>query len=154
MKKIHSIPFTREGYEKVKENYEKMLFSRKEAVKTLQEARELGDLSENGFYKAARAKLSSIDNNLSRLSMLIKLAVVTENKDKNTININSKVILNSGGKNREFQIVGPYESDPLNNKISVNSPLGKVLLEKRKGDTAVVSAPKGKVTYKIIQINN
>lgn len=150
---MKKIIFTQKGYDDLKKEYKKLLDSRPEAVKTLTRAREMGDLSENGFYKAAKWKLSSIDYNLRRLKSLIKQAVVVQASSKEIVEVGNKVSVVGDNKIvRNFEIVGRYESDPSSNKISDQSPIGKSLINKRVGDEVKVSTPKGIINYKIIKI--
>lgn len=151
--RLTKTPFTKEGYKNLLSKYQKLKDSRQGAVQTLSQARELGDLSENGLYKAARAKLSSIDANLTRLDFFIKLADVKESNQNSTIDIGNYVKLDNGKQERTFQIVGKYEADPLNNKISNESPLGKTLIGKRTSDEISVATQNGIVNYKIIEIS-
>ncbi|MCL4387010.1 MAG: transcription elongation factor GreA [Patescibacteria group bacterium] len=148
------ILFTKEGYEKVKKERDELIALRQEAVENLARARELGDLSENSLYKAARARLSSIDNRIRRLSELLKIGEVVEKPTGETIGIDSIVTVTDGKKIRVFHIVGGYESDPLSGKISHNSPIGKALVGKRVGDSINVDVPAGKVSYKILKIES
>lgn len=122
------------------------------AVKNLSEARNLGDLSENGLYTAAKARLRSIDSQIFRTEIQIKLADVKEGRNKASIDIGSKVIVAGINKTHTFRIVGDFESDPKNGKISQHSPLGKVLMRKKEGDTVIFKAPKGEITYKILEV--
>ncbi len=141
-----------EGLEKIKSEYESIKNSRPDAVETLRKARELGDLSENGLYKAARARLSSIDSNLSRLEMLIKLADVQE-KSSEKAGIGNKVKVKAGEEIIEYQIVGDFEADPTLKKISSYSPIGKALFDKRVGEKVIVDLPTKQLTYEIVEIS-
>ncbi|RJQ26185.1 transcription elongation factor GreA [Candidatus Parcubacteria bacterium] len=151
MRKLRRIPFTKEGLENLKIEYQKILDERPNAVKTLADARELGDLSENGLYKAARARLSSIDANLRRIDITIKLAEVEE-PEKGIVGVGSKVFVNDGEKNRDFSVVGKYETDPLRSKVSDESPIGRALMNKKVGDVVNIHTPKGKISFKILKI--
>jgi len=152
MRKIQPISFTKEGLENIKKEYEALLAERPQAVKNLTEARNMGDLSENGLYKGTRARLSSIDATLRRLKNTIKLAVVEKVRTNGTIGIGSEVTVSDGKNNRIFYIVGTYESDPASGKISAYSPIGKSLLNKNVGDKAEVQTPSGIVFYEILEI--
>lgn len=153
MNKLASISFTKEGYENLKKEYENIFNARPDAVKTLSKAREMGDLSENGFYKAAKARLSSIDSNLRRLKILIKNAKVADKPHKEGIvGFGNKVTVNDGKINREFNIVGRYESNPAKDKISDVSPIGRALIGKKVEDVVKVNTPKGEIIYKIIKV--
>ncbi len=145
------IRFTKEGLEKVKREYEELLVIRKPAVLELKRAREMGDLSENGLYHAAKANLRSIDSRTRRLSNMIKLADVYE-APKNQIGIGSKVIVSDQGKETEYDIVGDYEADPLKHKISPNSPIGRALVGKKLGDEIEITTPRGTVKLQIKKI--
>ena len=140
---MRRIKFTKEGFDQLKIEYEKLKVGRPEAVKELSRARELGDLSENSLYHAAKARLRSIDIQLRRLSNQIKLAQVVPSK---------KVLVEQNGQQIEYQIVGDFEADPSQNKISANSPIGSSLLGKKEGDIVEIQTPKGKLTLKILEI--
>lgn len=150
--RIKRIPVTKEGFEKLKKELEELQASRPAAVKTLSEARAMGDLSENGLYTAAKARLRSIDSQLFRLDIQIKLADIQDPSSKDEVGIGSTVIVNDGTIDKTFHIVGDYEADPLNGKISQNSPLGRALIGKKAGQEAEFHAPKGIIRFKILSI--
>jgi len=151
-KQLHPIPFTKDGLEDIKKKYQELQDARPEAVNNLTKSRELGDLSENGFYKASRARLSSIDNQLFRYEMMIKLAVVDENAPADIIVLGSKVVVHDGKSEREFQIVGNYEADPTSGKITTNSPIGKALMGRKIGEKVQVSVPSGYLDLQILKL--
>ena len=146
-----NIFFTKAGLEKVKKEYKALTEKRKGAVETLKRAREMGDLSENGLYKAAKFELGNIDRALRQLSHYINKGVLAA-KPTGTIGIGSEVTLTEEGKKKEFFIVGDIEANPSENKISSNSPLGKALMNGKIGETVGVETPGGKKSYKIISI--
>lgn len=148
-KREAKIPFTREGYEEMLRERQALLEERPHAVEDLQKAREMGDLSENGYYKAARAKLSSIDANLRKLDRLRKLGVVVAPNNAGMVDIGSTVMISDGEKDAEYTIVGGYESDPKKHTISHLSPLGKAIMGRNIGDTVKVKAPAGTKHYTI-----
>lgn len=152
LRKIKRIPITREGYDQLKIDLIELKKSRPEAVNTLSDARKMGDLSENGLYTAAKMRLKSIDAQIFRLNIQIKLADVMEDNKSDIVSINSRVLLTDGKKERELHIVGHYEADPLNGKISSKSPIGRVLIGKKVDDSAFVRTPSGEVKYKILKI--
>ena len=147
---MNHIFFTKQGLEKVKREYDELILKRKDAVSTLKRAREMGDLSENGLYKAARFELGNIDRTLRRLSHFINKGVIAS-KPKGKIGIGSKVAIIEGEKKKEFQIVGDFEANPTENKISSNSPLGKALMNMEAGQTVEIKTPGGKKSYKILK---
>ena len=144
MKPEPKIPFTKEGYQKLLDDREKFLKARPEAVKHLSEARGMGDLSENGYYKASRQQLSFLDSRIRRVERLIRLAKIIEP---------TRVTLTDGTKEYEYTIVGGFESDPTKKSISPASPLGRALVGKKAGDTVVVQAPSGNKTYTITNMS-
>lgn len=152
VKPASTIPFTRAGYQKVLEEKAQLLAARPEAVEHLKKSREMGDLSENGYYKASRAKLSSIDARLRRLERLVRLGRVVEATGTDVVGIGNLVTITDGTTRSAYTIVGGYESDPAQKTISHFSPLGRALMGKRKNDTADVLAPSGKRTYTILDI--
>ncbi len=152
MKQIKRIPVTKEGFEKLQNELKRLQAERPTAVKTLAEARAMGDLSENGLYTAAKARLRSIDNEMFRLEIQIKLADIRES-DNRTVGIGSKVEVSQEGAKTTYYIVGDYEANPLERKISQHSPLGRVLIGKKAGDTVQFEAPKGIISYKIEKVS-
>lgn len=152
MKQLKRIPFTKEGLENVKKELEDLKKARPEAVLKLAEARGMGDLSENGLYTAAKARLRSMDSRIFQLTMQIKLSDVI-NSNTNSVGIGTSVETEAEGKARVFHIVGDYEANPLEGKISQHSPIGRALMGKRVGESAVVETPKGKNIYKVVKIS-
>jgi transcription elongation factor GreA len=150
--RIKRIPVTREGFERLKKTMEDLQKERPQAVKNLAEARGMGDLSENGLYTAAKSRLRSIDSELFRLDIQIKLADIMESKDAGKVNIGSKVTVSSENGEKIYQIVGDYEANPLEQKISQHSPLGRALIGKKVGEIAQFHAPKGVISLKILSI--
>jgi transcription elongation factor GreA len=145
--------FTKAGYEALQKEQAELLAKRPEAVEDLRKAREMGDLSENGYYKAARAKLSEIDSRLRHLKHLLHFGKIIEPQSGDRVTFGSKVTINDGRQDRTFTIVGKEESDPMQGKLSEASPIGKALMGKKAGDTVEVDIPAGKVTYKIVKIS-
>ncbi|HSW96313.1 MAG TPA: GreA/GreB family elongation factor [Candidatus Saccharimonadales bacterium] len=146
------IIFTKSGYEELQKKYTSLLTERVSAVEQLKKAREMGDLSENGFYKAAKQKLGSLDHDLFITKHYLRFGVVTESNSQNSIQIGSRVTVDNGQKEWEITLVGKHESNPSQNKISFISPLGKGLLNKHIGETINIETPKGTVVYRVIQI--
>lgn len=150
---IKKIQFTRSGFEKTKNDLDVLTEKRKTAVVNLQTAREHGDLSENGAYKAARFELVNIDRELRRFKYLLRFGEVVETKnDKSAADFGSIVTLKSKDRQMTFTIVGPYESSPSKNQLSIASPIGKAILGHKKGDKIFVLTPNGKTEYKVIKI--
>jgi transcription elongation factor GreA len=152
LRKEKPIPFTREGYQKLLEEKAQLMSERPEAVDHLKKAREMGDLSENGYYKASRARLSFLDSRIRRVDRLIKLGVVVAPSTSGCVEIGTTVAIDGSNTHQEYTIVGGYESDPSKKTISYISPLGKALMGKREGDVVTVFAPKGSMQYTIAHI--
>lgn len=151
MKKLQRIAVTKEGFDSLVKELENLKKERPQAVKNLSEARNMGDLSENGLYTAAKARLRSLDSQIFRIEMQIKLADVLEGT-KDVVGVGSKVVVDDGSKEVEFTIVGDFEANPMERKISQKSPLGKALLSKKVGEIAIFEAPKGEISYRIVSI--
>lgn len=152
MKQIKRIPVTKEGFEKLQNDLLELKKSRPEAVNNLAVARAMGDLSENGLYTAAKTRLRSIDSQIFRTEIQIKLADIIESSNSGIVSIDSKVRVSDGNLEKTFHIVGDYEANPMEHKISQHSPLGRALIGKKVGDTANFYAPKGQISYKILSI--
>lgn len=144
--------FTKEGFEKIQKEFKELQDKRPKAVDELQRARELGDLSENGAYKAARFELSTIDAKIRRIERQLKTAKIIFPKTDGTIGIGNKVKLLKDEKEIEYSIVGDFEANPSQGKISINSPIGYALLGKKAKEEVVVSTPVGVTKYQILSV--
>ncbi len=151
-KNKQAVHLTKFGYEKLVKEQERLLSERPAAVDNLKRARELGDLSENGFYKASRAKLSQIDGRLFHLKMLLKTAEIIENSDGESVALGSTVTIANDQIEKKFMLVGRQEANPSQGRISDVSPIGQVLLGKKVGDTVIINAPSGEIHYTIVKI--
>lgn len=143
---------TPEGLKKLQEEQEKLLQERPAAVLDLKKAREMGDLSENGYYKSARFKLSSIDSRLRYLAHVLRFAKVQEATSTEMVNLGTTVHLEGDNGEIAYMIVGEHEANPSEKKISHLSPLGKALMYKKIGQDAHFQTPKGKTSYTIRKI--
>ncbi len=150
----NKVLLTKDGLVELKREYKELFdVKRPEAVQRLSDARELGDLSENSEYAAAKQDLSFIDGRILELEEIIHGAkLISGNHQKTQVDVGCKVILHINGKRDEFMLVGEWEADPKQKKISHESPLGKALMGKKVGDRVEVEAPAGKVIYKILGI--
>jgi transcription elongation factor GreA len=147
------IPFTKEGYEKIVAEKAALLAERPDAVEHLRKAREMGDLRENGYYKASRQRLSFLDARIRRVERLVKLGRIVQSSGTGTVDIGSVVHINDGKNEFEYTVVGGYESNPAEKTISHISPIGKALLGKKKGDIAEVHAPSGVKSFTITNVS-
>jgi transcription elongation factor GreA len=113
----------------------------------------MGDLRENNEYTAAKEDLGLIEGRIQELEELIKNAeVVTSDVDTEVVQIGNMVIVDRDGNKETYTIVGEFEADPMNKKLSNSSPIGKALLGKKKGDVANVKAPAGSMKMKVVEI--
>jgi transcription elongation factor GreA len=149
---MKQIRFTKEGFAKAKQEYADLQAQRPAVIEDLQKARELGDLKENGYYQASRQKLSYIDGRLFRLKMDMKYAVIVEVTTDGGVSIGSTVTITDGEKEQIYTIVGDFEANPSEGKISLLSPLGKAVDGKKIGEEAILETPRGKIIYKITAI--
>jgi len=144
---------SREGLENHKKELEELKLKRQEITQRLEEAKALGDLSENQEYIAAKEAQAFNEGKIVEMEQLLREAVVIDNNKKhNVVQVGSSVELKNNGKNKIFMIVGSEEADPAGGKISNESPLGKAILGKRVGEGIEVDTPAGKVIYKITDI--
>lgn len=144
---------TKEGLDDLKVEYDDLVKSKRPvAVTRLSDARSLGDLSENSEYAAAKQDLAFIDGRIAELEEILHSAKVVTSHSKAQVDVGCKVTLHVNGKKDMYTVVGEWEADPKEKKISHESPLGKALMGKKPGDSVEVEAPAGKILYKIVHI--
>ncbi len=149
----HQVMLTQEGLEELKSEYETLINEKRPAaVQRLADARELGDLSENSEYAAAKQDLAFMDGRISELEEILHNAKIVTSHGKGSVGVGSTVTVHIKGKKETFIIVGEWEADPMQKKISHESPLGKALIGKKVGEEIHVEAPAGKITYKVVSI--
>ena len=127
---------------------------RHETAERVDAARSLGDLSENAEYQEAKQQLSWIEGRVLQLQEMLKnVSVIEEERGASgVVNIGSTVTVESGGKKKDFQIVGSNEADPAAGRISNESPIGSSFLGHKKGDAVSVATPGGTTTYTIAEV--
>jgi transcription elongation factor GreA len=141
--------------EKYKELVEELDFlkttRRKEIAEQLEYARSLGDLSENAEYKEARDHQADLEDRITEIDNILQNAVVVQTHSHTKVSVGSKVtVIKKGTKVEQvYHVVSPSEADALHGKISYESPLGAAMMNKKKGDTFVFAAPKGKIEFTI-----
>lgn len=151
--KSRKIFFTQQGLEDMQKQYDDLQEKRKVAVDDLSRARDMGDRSENAFYKSSRIKLSGIDRELRRLANIIKNAQIITPNANGVIDIGSQVTLENENGTVTYTIVGGFESDLSKGRISLHSPLGKALMGKKKGEKATIHVPAGIIYYIIKEVS-
>ncbi len=146
---------TEAGIQKLKEELETLTkVRRKEVAQKIKEAKEQGDLSENAEYAAAKEEQGLIEARIAELEHSVKTAQVVENGEagKGKITLGSTVTIATGTTKLTYEIVGTNEADPLNKKISNESPLGQALMGKKEGDAVSYSTPAGSVSATIEKV--
>lgn len=146
---------TEDGFKKLKDELEYLKTTkRQEIARRIHEAKELGDLSENAEYSAAKEAKAESEIRINEIEKILKeSSIIEEPKKIGVVQIGSTIEVENGGANRIYTIVGRNESDPVSGKISNESPLGAAFLGKKTGDKVNVQTPKGAIVYKIKKIN-
>lgn len=148
-----TIQMTKVGLEALKKELEGLIDTKRpRLVERLSHARAEGDLSENSDYANAREELEFLDGRIAELQGVLRNASLVSGKNNGDVGIGTKVTVKVNGDRHVYEIVGEWEADPVNKKISPESPLGKALLGKRIGEKTEVEAPAGKLTYEILAI--
>ena len=145
---------TPEGYEKTSKELDELRnVKRKEIIDRIEKAKELGDLSENAEYSQARDEQAFMEGKIAEMEYMLKNAkIVTKDDNKKTVQMGSKIVAETNNNTKEFQIVGVNEVDPIEGKISNESPLGKAMLNKQIDDEIEIETPKGSARYIIKDI--
>lgn len=145
---------TPEGLEKIKRELEYLKnVKRKEIAERLEKCLSFGDLAENSEYHETKEAQAFLEGRILELEDLISNAVIVSGEKRAALaQIGSTILVKAAMKKEKFKIVGAEEADPLEGKISVDSPLGKAILNQSKGAIIKVNTPKGKAQYKILKI--
>ena len=146
---------TKEKLEELRAELDDMVnVKRAEVATRIHEAKEHGDITENAEYEDAKNEQAFVEGRIQALSALIKNAVVIdENHSTTHVQIGSTVTIRSQDGKESFTIVGSAEAAPAEGKISNESPVGRALLGRKKGEEVTVSVPAGDYTYKILSIS-
>lgn len=145
---------TKEGVAELQSELDLLISERGAIAERIKTAREFGDLTENAEYASARAEQEQAEGRISELENILQnVKLITRPKGDSKVQLGSIVKLKStDGKHREFQIVGTVEADPLNGKISDESPIGKALIGKKLNEDAQIKTPVETNTYRIVDI--
>ncbi|MBR4162759.1 MAG: transcription elongation factor GreA [Solobacterium sp.] len=152
MAEENKIYVTEEGLQKLRDEYDHLVHVVREEVKSeLAEARSLGDLSENADYDAAREKQSQVESRIAQLENMLshyELIDTSKKTNKKIVHIGStvKILFMDTNQEAEYSIVGSTEADPLNGKLSNETPLAQAVLDKKIGNVADVNV---KVPYQV-----
>jgi transcription elongation factor GreA len=149
---------TREGFQKLQDELEYLRHEKREEIATrLHEAIEGGELLDNAELEAAKNEQAFVEGRIKELEVLLATARVVDEKEikVETIQVGSKALIQVDGRKdkEEYTIVGAAEADPINGKISNESPIGKALLNKKEGDKVQVDTPAGTLVIKVIKLN-
>jgi transcription elongation factor GreA len=151
------VPMTREGYEKLKADLDRMQNTEMiEVTKRIATAREMGDLSENAEYHAAREDQGMLQARIDALKDKLARAYIVDRSSlpDDTVVFGTRVRLKDldSGEEEVYELVGPGDEDYDNNRILTTSPRGQQLLGKKRGDIAEIKVPRGQLRYEILDI--
>lgn len=121
-------------------------------IESIKTARDQGDLSENAEYHAAKEEQERVDGRIAEIEHILANSEVVKKNTKGKVMIGTKVTLNNGGKDVVYYIVDSVEADPMQSKISDQSPIGQALIGKKVGDAVEITLPAGKVAFEIKEI--
>jgi transcription elongation factor GreA len=153
MKKLFRL--TQAGLDELKSEHAELISQRAVLADRIRKARELGDLSENAEYQAAREEQDRLETRIGELEHVLQnMELIKKPKGDGQVRLGSSVKLKGPrGSFKEFQVVGTMEADPLNGKISDESPIGKALLGKKVGDRAQIKTPSETTSYTVLEIS-
>ena len=154
---MNKVPMKENGYKKLHEELKQLVNKdRPEIIAAIAEARSHGDLSENAEYQYAKERQSLIEGKIAELEQLIAQAEIIDfsefKGDEVKFGATVKIEDDDTGENFVYQIVGEYESDIKNQKLSINSPMARGLIGKRKKDVIEINSPKGTKVYTILSV--
>jgi transcription elongation factor GreA len=151
MKKTYQI--TDEGRKELEAELEELKGRRGDIADKIAEARDFGDLSENAEYDSAREEQGLVESRIAEIEDILLNAELIKSGKSSKVTLGSKVELKTGAKTVTYSVVGPVEADPLEGKISNESPIGEALMGKKVGDTITITTPKGEISYEIVSIS-
>lgn len=152
MKKLFRL--TQAGVNELQVELEGLIAKRAGIADAIKTARELGDLAENAEYQSARAEQDRHETRISEIENILQnVEIIKKPRGDSKVQLGSVVKLKGqAGKIKDFQVVGTVEADPLNGKISDESPIGQALIGQKVGETIEISTPTDTTTYKIVSI--
>jgi len=154
---LKDVVLTREGYQALKREIDDLSTRRRrEIAERIKLAREFGDIAENAEYDAAKNEQAMLEARIAKLEERLASARVIEKREisKDVVSVGSKVRLRDVDARQtvEYRIVGSAEANPAELKLSNESPVGKAILGRKKGETVEVATPRGSLKYKILEI--
>jgi transcription elongation factor GreA len=151
MKKLYQI--TDEGRAELEAELAELKSRRGAIAEKIAEARDFGDLSENAEYDSAREEQGLVESRIAEIEDILLNAEIIKAGGKTKVALGSKVELKTGKRTVMYSVVGPVEADPLEGKISNESPIGVALMGKKVGDKVTITTPKGEISYEIVKIS-
>ncbi len=151
MKKKYQI--TEVGKKELEAEIEMLKGRRGEIADRIAEARDYGDLSENADYDTAREDQALVETRIVEIEDILANAEIIKAKSSSRISVGSTIELKSNDKTFTYTLVGPVEADPLEGKISNESPIGEALMGKKVGESVTITTPKGAIVYEIVKIS-
>ena len=151
MKKMYQI--TADGRKELEAELDKLKGRRGDIAEKIADARGYGDLSENAEYDAAREEQGLVESRIAEIEDILTNAEIIKASRASSVGLGSKVELKNGHKTVHYHVVGPVEANPIEGKISNESPIGLALMGKKVGDSASVTTPKGEINYKVVAVN-
>lgn len=145
---------SKEGLKKLYEELAELKnVRRREVADRIQQAKELGDLSENAEYVEAKTEQGFVEGRIMEIEHIVRNAsIIEEQSSSDAITVGSTLTVAADGKEATYSIVGSSEADPLSGKISNESPLGKAFLGLRKGEKVIIETPRGSSEYTILNV--
>lgn len=152
MKKLFRL--TQAGVDELQSELDGLVAKRAGIADAIKTARELGDLAENAEYQSARAEQERNETRISEIENILQnVEIIKKPRGDSKVQLGSVVKLKGqGGKAKDFQVVGTVEADPLNGKISDESPIGQALIGQKVGETVEIATPTDTTSYKIVSI--
>lgn len=151
MAKVYHI--TAQGKEELEAELQQLKGRRGEVADKIAAARDFGDLSENAEYDAAREEQGLLETRIAEIEEILQNAQIIDAGGSAVVVLGSTVELTADTKTVTYTVVGPVEADPLEGKISNESPIGQALMGKSVGDTVTITTPKGELTYTIAALS-
>jgi transcription elongation factor GreA len=154
---LKEVILTADGYKKLQQEIDVLRNDkRREVAERIRVAREFGDIAENAEYDDAKNEQAMLEHKIAQLEeRLLSARVITKKEiSKDAVSVGSHVRLRDMQANKtfEYHIVGSAEANPTENKLSNESPVGKAIIGHKKGDVVEVSAPRGSLKFKILEI--
>jgi transcription elongation factor GreA len=144
---------TADGKKELEAELTKLKGRRGEIAEKIADARGYGDLSENAEYDAAREDQGLVESRIAEIEDILTNAELIKASRASSVGLGSKVELKNGAKTVHYHVVGPVEANPIEGKISNESPIGLALMGKKVGDSASVTTPKGEISYQVVAVN-